>query len=156
MSDKRATYVIGATFVAIAFVIGMVMAVPMQSATVSSTPLGILGHAVIVLKDTDGNIKSYVQSDNVVVLNGQDCAADAIFGINTGPNILGSLCDDGVPSEFTNIHVGSNADAEDEEDLALNAPILDGQNTGALISHTEASVVGTGTGALKTIVGTFT
>ncbi len=150
MSDKRATYVIGATFVAIAFVIGMVMAVPMQSATVNTTPLGMLGHAEIVLKDTDGNIKSYVQSDNTVVLNGQDCAADAIFG----PFIAAVLCDGGDPSDFVNIHVGSDtANPTDASQTQLGVRFLSGQNRGVLIDLTEANSV---TGALKSIRGTFT
>ena len=39
----------------------------------------MIGHVTYVLRDADGNIKHYSQSDNVIVDNGTDCAAAAIF-----------------------------------------------------------------------------
>jgi len=39
----------------------------------------MIGHVTYVLRDADGNIKHYSQSDNVIVDDGTDCAATAIF-----------------------------------------------------------------------------
>ena len=42
-----------------------------------------LGHITLVLKDSDGEIKQYVQTDNVVTIEGLDCLVDSLFG--SGP-----------------------------------------------------------------------
>ena len=42
------------------------------------------GHIELVLRDSDGEIKQYVQTDNVVTHQGLDCTADSLFGTTTG------------------------------------------------------------------------
>ena len=37
------------------------------------------GHVEYTLRDADGNIKGYWQNDNIVVNNGDDCAANELF-----------------------------------------------------------------------------
>lgn len=44
---------------------------------------GILGHVEYMVWDASGNTVQYMQGDNVVVNDGEDCAADAIFGDGT-------------------------------------------------------------------------
>ena len=39
-----------------------------------------LGHVTLVLRDSDGEIKQYVQTDNVVTNEGLDCLVDTLFG----------------------------------------------------------------------------
>ena len=39
-----------------------------------------LGHVTLVLRDSDGEIKQYVQTDNVVTNEGLDCLVDQLFG----------------------------------------------------------------------------
>jgi len=39
----------------------------------------MIGHVTYELRGADGNIKQYLQSDNVIVEDGTDCAAAAIF-----------------------------------------------------------------------------
>ena len=104
MSDKRAMYAIGALAVGFALVLGLITAVPAQTVTTYSTGLNMLGHAEIVLKDKDGNIKAYQQSDNVIPINGQDCSADQLFGIITE----GGLCAGNTPDQWLFIAVGSD------------------------------------------------
>lgn len=41
---------------------------------------GILGHVEYKVMNADGDIVKYKQGDNLVVNDGEDCAADAIFG----------------------------------------------------------------------------
>ena len=147
MSDKRATYVIGAVAAALALVLGLITAVPVSSSITSmDSPLDFAGHAIVVLKDSDGNIKAYRQSDNLVVFNGQDCAADLIFGV-----IEAGLCA-GSATIFSDIRIGSdtnNAPTSGETTLVAD---LGFAGTGELIAEADAV---TGTGALKTIEGTF-
>lgn len=42
-----------------------------------------IGHVTLVLRDSDGEIKQYVQTDNVVTHEGLDCLVDTLFG--SGP-----------------------------------------------------------------------
>ena len=149
MSDKRATYAIGAVAAALALVLGLVTAVPASTVTTYSTGMGMMGHAEVVLKDKDGNIKGYQQSDNVVVLNGQDCAADLIFGVVT------ALCDS-TADFFTFIAVGDDSATATDVDTELGNELNGLTRTGLLTEDTIAIGGPGGTGAMKTIVGTFT
>ena len=148
MSDKRATYVIGAVAAALALTLGLITAVPASSnIAVNTTPFNMVGHAEVVLKDSDGYVKAYRQSDNVVVLNGQNCSADLLFGVFEA----GGLCD-GAEAEFTDIRIGSDTnDPAAATDTQLTAD-LGFTGTGELISEDPAT---TNTGAIKTIEGTF-
>ena len=49
----------------------------------SQDNFGMLGHVQFTVMDDSGNIKQYLQGDNEVVNNGEDCAAEAIFGAST-------------------------------------------------------------------------
>jgi len=40
----------------------------------------VYGHVTVVHSDPDGNILSYIQTDNLVANNGKDCMAEMIFG----------------------------------------------------------------------------
>ena len=40
----------------------------------------MIGHVTYVVRDTNGQIKHYFQSDNVITNKGRDCSAVAIFG----------------------------------------------------------------------------
>jgi len=160
MSDKRATYAIGTVVAAVALVFGLITAVPaVSTVSLNSVPLGMIGHAEVVLKDLDGNIKAYRQTDNVVVKTGKNCAADLIFGqlTNTG------LCNEVNPGTFDDIRIGSST-----VDPALNThtrllndlgtggqgKVNPGDGTGVLTAETDATT--SASGALKEIVGTFT
>lgn len=46
---------------------------------ISSSSLAILGHAEFVVTGTDGHIKSYLQTDNIVTEKGRDCVANLMF-----------------------------------------------------------------------------
>ena len=147
MSDKRAMYAIGAIAATFALVLGLITAVPASTVTTYSTALPMMGHAEIVLKDMDGVIKGYQQSDNVIVTNGQNCAADLIFGSAT------PLCGN-TANFFTFIAVGSDdATATDTETTLVNE-LATLTRTGVVILDSQA--VASGTGAMKTIEGTFT
>ena len=152
MSDKRATYAIGAVLVGLALVFGLMTAVPSTTNTVYLNTMGIEGHAEVVLKDADGNIKAYQQSDNVVVLNGQDCAADLLFGaVGTGTELCGTTAE-----QFRFIAIGEGTATATDVNTILEAELSTLTRTGTLTESAAATTAGDGTGAMKTIVGTFT
>ena len=146
MSDKRTIYAIGAIVAAFALVLGMVAgSTSLTTMSVNSqTPMQMYGHAIITLADPDGNIKAYVQTDNVVTHVGKNCAADDLFGSLTG------LCAAG-PGDFVFIGIGTGSvGTPTETETSLGFEIL--TRTGSLDSETAA----TGTlGAEKVIKGTF-
>jgi len=148
MSDKRATYVIGAVAAALALTLGLITAVPASSnIAVNTTPFYMVGHAEVVLKDSDGYVKAYRQSDNVVVLNGQNCSADLLFGTVTESG----LCAD-TAAEFTDIRIGSDTNTVAADTDTQLVADLGFTGTGELTAEAAAT---SSTGAIKTIVGTF-
>ena len=66
------------------FITGLEMIEQEKFAIASSNP--IYGHITLVHSDPDGNILSYIQTDNLVAANGKNCMAELIFGE------LGSSC----------------------------------------------------------------
>ena len=148
MSDKRITYAIGAIVAVFALVLGTVAgSTSLTTMSVSTDPMQMSGHAIITLADSDGNIKAYRQTDNIVTDVGRNCAADRLFGVNTGT----PLCVGGVPNEFTFIGIGTGfTGAPELGDTELENEIL--TRTGALNFDIAAA---TTTGAIKIIKGTF-
>ena len=58
-------------------VTGVIGSVDNSSTTTESAFM--LGHVEYMVKGADGNVKAYKQSDNLIVSNGEDCAAKALF-----------------------------------------------------------------------------
>ena len=88
MSDRRAKYIILAAIV-FAGIVGVSQGQGLFDLTdakpiTTTSSLGYLGHVTAIVKDSDGNIKSYHQADNTVVRIGRDCAADLVFGTSLG------------------------------------------------------------------------
>jgi len=76
----------------------------------------MIGHVTYELRDADGNIKHYFQSDNVIVEVGTDCAAHAIFDIGTT-----DVCTLGGEGGFAFIAIGNATGATaDVTDIALD------------------------------------
>jgi len=76
----------------------------------------MIGHVTYELRDADGNIKHYVQSDNVIVDLGTDCAAHAIFDTGTT-----EVCTLGGNGGFAFIAIGNATGATaDETDTLLD------------------------------------
>lgn len=107
MSDMRAKYaILGVCIVAIAGIFGAVN----YSSTVSAYQISDIastmsGHVTVAVTDEFGNIKSYQQTDNLVTLEGRDCAIDNLFAPTAG-----NICPLVAPGEiFTNVALGSNA-----------------------------------------------
>lgn len=54
-------------------------AIPLVAASVSPESGAIMGHVEYILRDGDGNVKSYIQGDNMVVNKGDDCVIAYAF-----------------------------------------------------------------------------
>ena len=52
--------------------------------TTAATTMRYLGHVTAVVSDSNGNIKSYFQTDNEVVNSGRNCATNLVFGTTIG------------------------------------------------------------------------
>lgn len=74
---------------------------------VSATPqsqdnFGMLGHVEYTVRDTSDNIKSYMQTDNIVTLQGKDCVSLVMFD-----SAEGTVGDCSATTEFKFIAIGN-------------------------------------------------
>lgn len=69
-----------------------VSATPLMTTAIPQTiePVGMLGHIDFVVRDADGFIKSYVQTDNIVTDTGNDCVARLAFDSGVDPGKCGT------------------------------------------------------------------
>jgi len=91
------------------------------------------GHLTIIHTDKDGNILSYQQTDNAIVNQGRNCAANMLFGAlaqTTG-------CDDQTPGVYDIIGIGNGTLAGDNTLVDLNAEIA---ISGDGLTRSEATV----------------
>ena len=93
-----------------------------QSTSITQESNPILGHVTYVIRDSDGDIKSYIQSDNLVTRRGKDCATTVMFRYNAT-----SPCDanqsTGAGTSLTNgfnwIAIGNGTNAVADTDTVL-------------------------------------
>ena len=103
-----------------------------------------MGHLELVLKDTDGNIKQYQQTDNLVVNVGLNTMADLTF-----PDI--DLNSNSTDSKFSYIALGTGISGPILSDTDLGTP-----STCSRVQDTAVSgVAASGSGATITIDVTF-
>ena len=99
----------------------------MASVPQSNEDIGMLGHVEYKVFDDDMNLKSYLQTDNIVVESGKDCAGRLIFGATTN-----GLSKCSVYNEYTYIGIGNGTNTEDATDAKLNGV---GCATGAAVGE---------------------
>ena len=92
-----------------------------------------LGHLELVLKDADGNIKQYQQTDNLIVNEGANTMADLIF-----PDI--DLNSNSTDNKFNIIGIGESSNTAIETDLGLIGPVFGCTNSTATLSGFSASL----------------
>ena len=88
--NRNTTYALfGVTFAIVAGMVGtnlpltQSLGLAEKQATSDSAVIPMMGHVTYVLKDASGDIKSYRQTDNVVVNSGKNCVSKLIFGGGT-------------------------------------------------------------------------
>ena len=103
----------------------------------------MLGHITLTAYDENGEIKQYVQTDNVIVNSGDDCIVEAILGASGG-------CAN--PSNaFTFVHLGTGASTM-TEGSTLTEMTWNRQTAGSPNAITAASGA---SGASSTVSATF-
>jgi len=131
-----------------------------QSLFVASTDMkavnqmDMMGHITFTATDQDGNILSYIQTDNVIVNVGENCVAESIFNVTTtgtdecaGTGIHSTVTGtmEGVADGgFTFIEIGTGSagiGTEAQDDLALVTP------ESRIKANSTSVVSSTGTGA---------
>jgi len=80
------------------------------SANSLKTTAGIMGHVTLTATDEDGNIIAYRQTDNTIVNEGQNCIAEALFGVSF-------QCFDAT-SVYKIIHIGTDSTGGKSEALS--------------------------------------
>ncbi|HEV2192726.1 MAG TPA: hypothetical protein VGR54_03800 [Nitrosopumilaceae archaeon] len=91
-----------------------------QANTLSASP-SMLGHVELIAKDSNGNIKAYRQTDNVVVQNGKMCTLVNTFGVPTN-GTQNTACGGVTTNKFTQVAIGTGTAGELLADNALTTP----------------------------------
>ena len=89
MNGKSTLALVGVLFAA-AMVVGMAttsaFSTPLviaSSGTDVNNQFGMLGHITFTVRDADGVLKSYVQTDNTIVNVGENCVAELLFNVTS-------------------------------------------------------------------------
>ena len=126
-------------------------AIPLATASVSPESGAMMGHVEYILRDADGNIKSYTQGDNMVVNKGDDCVISYAFqkGI-TSDNC--TISADG----FRYIGIGNGTitvDAADTTLLDAGATTVASSGAGGIMAvRVDTDTVGTASSNGGTVV----
>jgi len=108
----------------------------------------ITGHVESLVRDDQGTVKVYRQSDNLIVNKGEDCAVRTLFDTNNGG---GGSCT-GTIGEFSYIGIGTGATAASATQTALVTPVKRVQDTTCTFTASNAAV----TNAKCLLSSTFT
>ena len=104
-------------------------------ATSFATSAFLSGHLELEVKDSEGNIKAYRQTDNVITNTGENCALRALFSpAGFGSDVGTTVCTGGITVPFTAIELGTGTTFEQATDTALTTPILAATDSGLAIA----------------------
>ena len=136
------------------FVTGSEMTEQEKFGTISDSGQ-VYGHITIVHSDPDGDILSYVQTDNLVALDGKDCLAELVFG-----GTAGASCDATTGNVFNTIALfnGQSFPATMNATGLLTVDITTGglEIIDGVATPTENAAATGGTGSKSDIAKTFT
>ncbi len=119
--------------------------------------MGMMGHITFTATDQDGNIFSYIQTDNVIVNTGENCTAESLFNVTTIDS-ADSPCDGSTGSHtggngvadggFVYIAMSNGTTAAEEDDTSLALLEIDRQKD---TIPTVVSSTGTGAGSIAVV-----
>jgi hypothetical protein len=117
----------------------------------------MLGHLYIVHKDPSGRIVNYIQTDNVIVNRGDDCALNFLIAGTAAGTICGT-----AGAGFVDFALGNSTTAAAKTDLKLGAEISSNVGTccglgrAAATPTFTASASNSNNGAKVSLAHTFT
>lgn len=118
----KTTYVVALIAAISAVSIGAIsmneFTVPLAIASASPESGTMMGHVEYILRDADGNIKSYTQGDNMVVNRGDDCSIAYMFQ-PTSTTGGADVCTNFNPAGFHFIGIGNGTITVDAADTTL-------------------------------------
>lgn len=128
-----------------------------QSASTTHDDALIQGHVTYLVKDSDGEIKRYIQSDNLVVNVGETCVATSMFKSNDTINCdtnQSTSAGTSTTNGFNWIAIGNGTDSVDATDTILP---VGGTAGGEKQRLQSLAAIGnsTGPGATATMSKTF-
>ncbi len=140
----KTTYVVALIAAISAVSIGAIalngFTVPLAIASVSPESGTMMGHVEYVLRDSNGNIKTYVQSDNSVVDIGDNCVMSYAFNPSEGDS---DFCD-ATTNGFRFIGIGNATATTTSEATTLTnqAPtVATSTNDGLMAMRTDSALV---------------
>lgn len=148
--EKRLTVM--TVMVAVAILGGVIAAAGMSNpntvSTVEQNSSGMTGHVSLVVYDTLGNVKQYMQGDNIILDDGDNCILEDVYAVE----VTGCAGTANSNAVFRQIGLGSSGAAAAETQTGLLA-LLETAKTGTVGTPTAA----TGAGAASvTVTRTFT
>jgi len=118
----KTTYVVALIAAISAVSIGAIsmngFTVPLAIASASPESGTMMGHVEYIVRDADGNIKSYTQADNMVVNRGDDCSIAYMFQ-PTSFTGGADVCTNANPAGFHFIGIGNGTITVDAADTTL-------------------------------------
>ena len=123
----------------------------------------VSGQMTLELRDSEGNLKAYRQTDNVITRNGEDCAAKALFAparYTAGGVTSGAYCTGAITVPFSFIALGTGTTTETNNDVDMQAQtVVSGltisSGTVSFTNSTGGATTGTGASVIS-IAKTFT
>jgi len=112
------------------------------------------GHVTMFVTDPDGRVTAYRQSDNIIVNQGADCAAKALFTLTTGSytDCTGAI----TGGSFTVMALGTGTNGNSRSDLNLNAETAATGLARVAASQVNATVAPAGGTSKVSLLNTFT
>ena len=77
---------------------------------ISATSASIMGHIIIQVTDDEGNIKAYMQTDNIITADAKRCTGELLFAVTTSCVSSASAFDDIELSSDTFAETATTAD----------------------------------------------
>lgn len=134
-----------------------------NTALTSASASGVItGHVTTTLRDSDGNIKEYRQSDNLIVNQGENCVTKMLFGAAGGSTVGTGVCTGSNSDGFRYIQIGNSSQTVQSSDFKLGVPYNATSGVPSLVPKvstvtlTNSSGSTAGTTAIAVLATTFT
>jgi len=125
-----------------------------QTTSTNSEGSHIAGHVTMFVTDPDGRVTAYRQSDNIIVNQGADCAAKALFTLTQGTytDCTGAI----TGGSFTVMALGTGTSGNTRTDTGLTTETAATGLARAAASQVNATVAPAGGTSKVSLLNTFT